>query len=135
MKNAGLLNRFAGIIGYPEEVPSEALAFVFRVDDLLLQASVVGRSVVLRCDLGVSESSVVTFAEYAAGRFLREDATLAWDGVSEMLYVWCGFDVDGDKDVLRNGFSAFADACEWWLARVGEVDTPVSAFPDILIRP
>ncbi len=135
MTHAGLLNRFANILGYPEEVPSVATAFVFRVDDLLLQASILGGLVVLRCVLGASEASLVTFAEFASGRFLREDATLAWDAVEGTLYVWCEFDVDGDKDVLKDRFAAFADACEWWLARVSEVDTPVSAFPDILIRP
>ncbi len=135
MKHMGLLNRFANLIGYPEEVPSGAAAFVFRVDDLLLQASVLGSSVVLRCVLGCSEASVVTFAEYAAGRFLREDATLAWDATEGVLYVWCGFDVNGHVDVLKDSFAAFVDACEWWQARVAEVDAPVSAFPDILIRP
>ncbi len=129
------LERLADAIQYPEEIPQASDGFIFHVDDLYLHASAVGQQVVLRCMLACPEEAVVTFAQYAAGRFLREAATLAWDAREGAMYLWQRFDTAAEDDTLRQDFEAFADACEWWLARTREVDTPVSVFPDILIRP
>ncbi len=120
-------------LDYPEALLEGGRDFVFRVDGLEIQASEQANGILLRFVLPCSEELIPEFARYAAGRFLREDAALAWD--NQGLFIWQLLPSSSDAEMLRDGFERFADSCEWWLARCSEMEVPRSVLPDILIRP
>ena len=150
MKTA--VERLAEAVGYPEKVPEGCLSFTFQVDGGEIVASVVANVIRLVCRLDGDASQLPRFAEYAAGRLLREDATLAW-GVAEGLsgqgskagssanlqpsaFLWQEMPATADAHSLRRFFETFADSCDWWRARLnqdGDARTP--QFPEMMIRP
>ncbi len=135
MVKAEKLGSLAHALNYPEGVPEGAADFTFLVDGLEVRASVQARGIVLQFMLACSEDLLPELAQYAAGRFLREDATLAWDAPRATLFLWQELPPSADEGALRQGFGRFADSCEWWLARCAEKEVPQSVFPDVLIRP
>ena len=70
--------RLLSVIGYPEKIPDTDGPFTLRVDgkEVLVEESA-GR-IVLSHVLTDADSMIPTLAAYAAGRMLREDATLAF---------------------------------------------------------
>ncbi len=129
------LNRLTDALNYPEGVPAGAADFQFFVDGLEIHASQQSGGILLRFMLDCSEELLPDFAQYAAGRLLREDAVLAWDNSSSRLFLWQVLPDTADAGMLRQGFEKFADSCEWWLARCAEKEVPRSVLPDVLIRP
>ncbi len=129
------LGPLAHALNYPRGVPEGAADFTFLVDGLEIHASAQARGIVLWFTLACSEALLPELAQYAAGRLLREDATLAWDAQHATPFLWQELPLAADEGTLRQGFERFADSCEWWLARCAEKEVPQSVFPDILIRP
>ncbi len=129
------IGRLAEAIAYPTGKPWEYESFCFQVDDVAVQVVVLAHRLVLRCTLACSEEYLPVFAQYAAGRMLREDAVLAWDPRTSELFLWQEIPEIADAGTMRQCFETFVDACEWWLARVAELGTPETVFPDIMIRP
>lgn len=129
------VRRLAEAIGYPESLTSEEGGCMLRVDGHAIRAVAVPGRVMLRYALACPEERLREFAEYAAGRVLREDAVLAWDSRASELFLWIDIPEDADAETVRRAFEGFADACDWWSARAAETEVPTTAFPDILIRP
>ncbi len=122
-------------LNYPGTAPDGVRDFVFLVDGLEIHASEQVNGIVLRFALPCSDELIPDFAQYAAGRLLREDAVLARDGQDSPLFIWQLLPLPADEGMLRESFERFADSCEWWLSRCAEREVPQSVFPDILIRP
>ncbi|MBR4653766.1 MAG: type III secretion system chaperone [Kiritimatiellae bacterium] len=126
--------RLLSAIGYPERMPNADGSFTLRVDgrDVLVKEAA-GR-LVLSHALTEDGSIVPTLAAYAAGRMLREAATLAHGRNSTFL--WQDAPVDADDRALVKLFETFADSCDWWRARVdewGKVDAV--EISEAVIRP
>ena len=148
MKNA--IERLIEAIGYPERAPDGALSFTLQVDgaDVLVEE----RSGRLRLSLALSddESLFPKFAAYAAGRLLREEATLT---VGELaagsnppspqpsdgptLFLWQDVSAAAGGHALARLFETFMDSCDWWRARVEEqTGNEERATPELfMIRP
>ena len=110
--------RLLAAIGYPERFPDADGLVTLRVDgrEVLVEESA-GR-IVLSHVLTESDSMVPSLAAYAAGRMLREDATLAYGKTSAFL--WQDAPADAEDRILLKLFETFADSCDWWRARVDE---------------
>ncbi len=61
---------------------------------------------------------IPALAAYAAGRMLREEATLAYGKGN--VFLWQDAPVDADDRTLLRLFESFTDSCDWWRARVEE---------------
>ena len=95
-----------------------------------------GRYVLSRslCEPGES-CDVVRLASLAAGRFLREEAVLSWDGRDGTPILWQDAPAtisDAEKERLLNRFLASVD---WWVERIGESAAAAPTFPDMVILP
>ena len=105
-------------IGYPEMVPNADGSFTLRVDGKeVLVAESAGR-IALSHVLTEDDSMIPTLAAYAAGRMLREDATLAYG--RRAAFLWQDAAADADDRILVRLFETFADSCDWWRARLDE---------------
>jgi hypothetical protein len=126
----------AAAIGYPERVADDLLMYDFRVDGFEIIAEKLGARIVLKHFLDrVGFDDLPTFASYAAGRLLREEAVLSWDERAQKAFVWCEIPATAAPAGMKESFEAFVDSCEWWRQRAGDDPSPESVFPDILIRP
>jgi len=126
--------RLLSVIGYPEKIPDTDGPFTLRVDgkEVLVEESA-GR-IVLSHVLTDADSMIPTLAAYAAGRMLREEATLAFGRHSTFL--WQDAPVDADDRILLKLFETFADSCDWWRARVDERGkTDAVEISEAVIRP
>ena len=137
-------DRLLAAIGYPERIPDTDEPFTLRVDgrEMFIEESA-GR-IILSVVLTEDESMIPTLADYAAGRMLREEATLAY-GSFEVLkfrslegtaskppnlqtsklpgnyvFLWQDASVDADDRTLLGLFESFTVSCDWWRARVDE---------------
>ena len=147
MKTA--IERLAAAIGYPERVPADATSFTFRVDGAEICAEESDGRVALACVLSDDESVLPALAQYAAGRMLREDATLSFGqpGLSSpgsrsaspqpSAFLWQDAPADADASALHRLFETFANSCDWWRARLEPQsgDDGPSPFPEVMIRP
>ena len=70
--------RFLVAIGYPERMPKTDAPFTLRVDGWGVLVEVSAGRIVLSIVLTEDESMIPALAAYAAGRMLREEATLAF---------------------------------------------------------
>jgi len=131
------IQRLAEAIGYPDEVPGDVSSFDLQVDDGVMTVRAGSGRLVLERDLlsAPSVDALERFAGYAAGRLLREEATLAWDPVRETLVLWQSCPVSAEDDLLRHFFEAFATSCDWWLARAAEHGEAYESIPETMIRP
>ena len=80
------------------------------------------------CDIG-------RLASLAAGRFLREEATLSWDDEREVPVLWQDGPAtmtDAEKERMLTRFLASVD---WWVERIGETPGDEPVFPDMIIHP
>ena len=132
---AGAIRRLAEAIGYPDKVPETAFVFTFRVDGYGISATVDAGAVLLRLDLPSEPGDVAAFAELAAGRILREAATLAYDAKGGVPFLWRKVPEDASGATLREAFEAFARSCDWWLARAAERGQEKPQMPELVIRP
>ena len=133
MKNA--LERLCEVIAYPEPVPDGATRFQLRVDGGDVTARMIGRRLVLSRVIDREENDLSQLAIFATGRILKEEAVLAWDERASVCILWQDVLDNAEGEELTRFFEAFMDSCDWWLARVEELNVPPPKFPDIVIRP
>lgn len=110
------IDRLIEAIGYPERTSAGAGPFVLQVDGNEIVASETGNALRLVCRLTDDAAQLPRLAEYAAGRMLREDATLACDGDGALL--WQETSAAADAHALQRFFETFSDSCDWWRARL-----------------
>lgn len=110
------IERLIDAIRYPERAPAGAVAFTFQVDGIEILASETGNALRLVCRLTDDAAQFPRLAEYAAGRMLREDATLACD--QEGAFLWLETSAADDAHALQRLFETFCDSCDWWRARI-----------------
>ena len=103
----------------------------------------------LSLPLAVEESQFPKFAAYAAGRMLREEATLtvgetaarpasaASASSRPALFLWQDVSSSAGGHALARLFETFMDSCDWWRARVEELNGGEErAKPELfMIRP
>lgn len=141
MKTA--VERLAEAVGYPEAVPGGAMSFTFTVDGAEIAAREAGGRLQLeRCLWQAAEEDdetalrlPATLARYAAGRVLREEATLAWDPNRDAAVLWQDIPASAPVERLRRFFEVFAASCDWWAERVKEALSPEPVFPEMVIMP
>ena len=130
--------RLANAIGYPDPVSGDAPLAVFNVDGEEITAEESGGRLLLRATLapfGDDPGRAATLAGYAAGRILREEATLAYDPQEDAIILWHAAPVNLPHLALRTFFEQFTASWDWWRARVAEFDAPEPSFPEVVIRP
>ena len=138
-----VVERLAEAIGYPEAVPGGAMSFTFTVDGDEISARETGGRLQLERRLWqaadgddeVAARLPATLARYAAGRVLREEATLAWDPNREAAILWQDIPASAPAERLRRFFEVFAASCDWWAERVKETLIPEPVFPEMVIMP
>ena len=112
------LERLLAAIGYPERASNAEEPFTLRVDGKEVFAEESAGRIVLSHVLTEDDSMIPALAAYAAGRMLREDATLAHG--KQAAFLWQDAPADADDRTLVRLFETFADSCDWWRARVDE---------------
>lgn len=122
-------------IGYPEVVPAGTTKFTYIVDDVEVRAQVESERLILSQKIAVaSEIDLAEFANFAAGRVLKEEAVLAYDAEEDALMLWQDIPQIAEAAVLRRFFETFVASCDWWRARVGGASSQ-SMMPEMVIRP
>ena len=111
-------DRLLVAIGYPERIPNTDAPFTLRVDGREGLVEMSAGRIVLSVTLTEDESMIPALAAYAAGRMLREEATLAYGKGN--VFLWQDAPADADDRALVRLFESFSDSCDWWLARVEE---------------
>lgn len=120
------VGRLAEAIGYPEKMPDGLLSALLRVDGAEIGAGEADGRVILTYKLTDDETLLPMLAQYAAGRMLREDATLtfgqiATNGESSQqpsILLWQDAPSDAGAGALRRLFESFMDSCDWWRERI-----------------
>ena len=74
-----VLTRLASAIGYSQEVPAEAVEFVFKVDGGDVRCLDLEKRLVLMRELSQDEDDLHHLASCCMGRMLREEAMVYWD--------------------------------------------------------
>lgn len=130
------IQRLLGVIGYPTDSVSAGQGFVvIKVDGYPVRLSEGSGLLVLSCPLDIDGEEVfLRLVGYAAGRLLKEDATLAWDPRSQELILWQSVPAAAGEEALRRVFEVFTASCDWWIGRAKE-DVTVSEIPQMMIRP
>ena len=121
------LGFFLKAAGYPERPPVGVVSFALSVDGMEIRAEEADGRIILSYVLSDSEAFLSRFAEYAAGRMLKEDAALSYgqpgflpSESSASVFLWQDAPVDADDRTLLRLFESFTDSCDWWCARVEE---------------
>ena len=127
--------RLVSVIGYPQTVPADSTDFSFKVDDGEIRAADLGGRLLLTRERSRRTDDLTRLAVCAAGRILKEDAVLYWDGRAEALMLAQEIDAGASAETLRGSFEKFADSCDWWTARAGQEPARSSFFPEMVIRP
>ena len=130
-----MISKLASAINYPEKVSEDSSVYAFRVDGWEIIAEKTGGRIVLKHYLDVGYDDLPQFASYAAGRLLREEASLAWDESAQKALLWRETAPNPNPAEMKDAFEEFADSCEWWMQRALDIHVPERAFPDVLIRP
>ena len=131
------VERLMAAIGYPERMSSGFAPFTLRVDGAEVLAEEMNGRLVLSYVLSDDEALLPTLAAYAAGRMLREEATLAYGNSS--VFLWQDAPADLDARGMLRLFETFMDSCDWWRDRVDalrggeQVSAPQSE--EMMIRP
>lgn len=126
--------RFAEAIGYPDKIPDGSLFGIIRVDGVEIDVEETDGRIVLAYTLTDDESLLPMLAQYAAGRMLREDATLAFGLVplvgesgrqarehssqQPSVILWQDAPSGAGAGELRRLFESFMDSCDWWRERI-----------------
>ncbi len=138
------LEKFLKAIGYPDKVESDGASAALLVDGASVFCEDRGNRLVLSFDLGeeASGTSLPRFAQYAAGRILKEDAVLAYGrlGAKETCFLWQDAPADAAPGELLRFFETFLNSCDWWRERCGgraESSEGLPPSPDktMMIRP
>ena len=112
------LERLSAAIRYPDGMPNGALSYVFRVDGAEIRASESSGRLTLAMTLTSDEGMLPALASYAAGRMLREEATLAYEPDDGNAFLWQDAPAAADSHTLVRLFETFMDSCDWWRERV-----------------
>lgn len=130
------IQRLLAVIGYPAEDVSAGRGVVaIKVDGQTVRVSEENGRLLLACPLEVADDQALSrFARYAAGRLLKEDATLAWDPRSEELILWQGVPASSGDGALKRVFEVFMASSDWWLGRAKE-NVAGAQIPEMMIRP
>lgn len=133
---ATALERFVQVLGYPGSVPAGARTFTLVVDGGEIEAEERDGRLVLTKALCAAEegADLAALAGYAAGRMLKEEATLAWDAAREAPILWQDVAAGAGAAQLRRFFEVFAASCDWWEARAREVRDR-QRMPEMVIVP
>ena len=127
-------DRLLVAIGYPEKISSADGPFTLRVDGQEVLVEETAGRLVLSIALTEDESMLPTLAAYAAGRMLREEATLAYGKGG--VFLWQDAPADADDRTLLRLFESFINSCDWWRARVEERRTGDAVeISEAVIRP
>lgn len=136
---ATALERFVQVLGYPGSVPAGARTFTLVVDGGEIEAEERDGRLILVKALCAAEGEagspdLAALAGYAAGRMLKEEAVLAWDAVREAPILWQDVAAGSDAAQVRRFFEVFTASCDWWEARVREVQDH-RRVPEMMIVP
>ena len=118
------VERLLSAIGYPERMSDTSVAFTLRVDGSEVVAEEMNGRLVLSHALTDDESLLPTLATYAAGRMLKESATLAYGSLqasrpsNHQAFLWQDVSADANAHELLRLFETFIDSCDWWRIRV-----------------
>lgn len=129
------ITRLAQAIGYPDRVDDGENPAVLLVDGHEVTVREDALRLVMSEKLDFSEDHLALAAGYAAGRMLREEATLAWDPALKSAVLFQAVDSQAGLARLREAFGMFADSCDWWRDRAEEAGTPGPAFPEMVFVP
>ena len=105
-------------IGYPDRISGTDVPFTLRVDGKEVFVEESAGRIILSSVLTEGEEMIPTLATYAAGRMLREEATLAYGKGN--VFLWQDAPAEADDRTLVRLFETFTDSCDWWRARVDE---------------
>lgn len=133
-----VVNRLIESIGYPkDEILPGAGSVTLKVDAFQLGAYESAGRLVLTYELKKEpeEGDLRKYAQFAAGRILREDATLAYDPNKDAIILWQAVDAQSGSAILRSFFEDFTHAVDWWRERAQEAETKAPEFPDMVFRP
>ena len=125
------IERFAKAIGYPDRIPDSGALTTLRVDGMEIRAEELSGRVVLSYVLASDAANLPTLAGYAAGRMLREDAALAWDGGAAIL--WQDAAADSDAYAFTRLFETFMNSCDWWRARIDALRGEQPPAPEAMV--
>ncbi|MCQ2390146.1 MAG: type III secretion system chaperone [Kiritimatiellae bacterium] len=122
--------RFVTAIGYPiEEIERTEGPVSLLVDELTIQVLEARGSLVLRFVVGRGdEADAAELAGYAAGRILKEEATLAYDPEAGEIILWQRLPANAREDLCRTAFELFMVSCEWWHAAAGRRTPETGGF-------
>ena len=129
------ITRLAQAIGYPDRVDDGANPAVLLVDGREVSVREDALRLILSAKLDFPEERLALAAGYAAGRMLREEATLAWDPALQSAVLFQAVDSQASLGRLREAFGRFADSCDWWRDRAEEAGTSGPAFPEMVLVP
>ena len=135
---AKAIARLVEAAGYPERVSDDAVFFMLQVDGAEIAAEETGGRIRLSCKLAAEAGKLPELARYAAGRMLREEATLAYGPLrgAPSLFLWQDAPATADSLALKRLFETFADSCDWWRARLEENGAQEGeGAPELMIRP
>lgn len=123
-------------IDYPTgEISPEGGVYSLTVDDAVVKAWERDGLIYLSCVLGKPDGEALAhLAGFAAGRILKEEATLAWDPSQGELFLWQAVSVQVGSALKRRFFEVFCTSCDWWKARFAEM-ADVGGVPEMMIRP
>lgn len=122
-------------IAYPEEVPAGATEFTFVIDGRGVRVCESGKRRIASCVLaGAGKAQAVAYlAGLAAGRMMKDDATLAWDADEHALVLWQ--DVGMDNRTIVGRLEDFLNALDWWMGRTEGGETAMMMPSEFIIRP
>lgn len=129
------VTRLAQAIGYPDRIDDGANPAILRVDGHEVSVREDALRLILSAKLDFPEERLAQAAGYAAGRMLREEATLAWDPELKSAVLYQAVDSQASLARLKEAFERFADSCDWWRDRAEEAGATGTAFPEAVIRP
>ena len=134
----GAIDRFLQSIRYPERPRAVSDGVAISVDGEEVRVSerggglVFARTLVAGAD---ADEQIQRLMELAAGRILKEEATLSYDPEREALILWQAVAANADETRLRRVFELFCTSCDWWTARTSGEAEVIDRMPEMVIRP
>ena len=129
------IERLAQAIGYPDRVGGGDGPAELQVDGFTVAVREDALRLVFSTRLDFAESQLVAAAGYAAGRLLREEATLTWDPTAKTVLLFQAVDSQASPARLRAAFERFLDSCDWWRERAAEADGASATMPEMMFMP